>query len=198
MATPPAPGLRRELARKTFHVASVVLPLAAWHLPRRTGVTLLASLAVIALLVELARFRLRGPRYYFLRYTRPMLRGRERRGLSGATHMALAYAAAIALFPVPIAVAGMLYNALGDTAAALAGKRFGRHRTAWGKSWEGFAAALVVCLTIGLLLPGFPLPAALLGALAAATLEFLPIPVDDNLRVTLGGAAFAWLGALIA
>jgi hypothetical protein len=67
-----------------------------------------------------------------------------------------------------------------------------------GTGKSAMAAALVVCLTIGLLLPGFPLPAALLGALAAATLEFLPIPVDDNLRVTLGGAAFAWLGALIA
>jgi dolichol kinase len=87
----------------------------------------------------------------------------------------------------------MLYNGLGDASAALVGKRFGRHRTSWGKSWEGFAAALSVNLAIGLLLPGIPVPAALLGALAGAVLEFLPLPFDDNLRVTLGGAAAIWL-----
>lgn len=190
-------GIRRELARKTFHLASALLPLGVWYLPRTTAIVLLASLTVLALGIELARQRVRGARYLFLRYTRPMLRGHERRGLSGATHMALAYTAALTVFPVPIAVAGMLYNALGDTAAALLGKRFGRHRTAWGKSWEGFGAALVVCIAIGLLLPGIPVPAAVLGGVAAAALEFLPLPIDDNLRVTLGGAAFAWLGTLI-
>lgn len=190
-------GLRRELARKAFHLASVILPALAWVLPRRGGVGLLLTLAVVAIVVDVARLRFRAPRYYFLRYTRPMLRRHERRGLAGATWMAIAYAAALIVFPKPIAVAGMLYNALGDSAAALVGRRWGRHRTAWGKSWEGFAAALVVGLLIGFALPGISPAGAVLGALGAATLEFLPLPVDDNLRVTLGGAAFAWLGAFI-
>ena len=45
--------------------------------------------------------------------------------------------------------------------------------------------------------PGLTPAGIVLGALAAATLEFLPLPVDDNLRVTLGGGAFLGLGALI-
>ena len=44
-------------------------------------------------------------------------------------------------------------------------------------------------LGIGLAIPGIPLFAAIVGAAAAATLELLPIPLDDNLSVTLGGAA---------
>ena len=194
----PVPGFRREAARKLFHVASVALPLLVWMVPRPVAQPVLASLAATALAVDLARLRLRAPRYHFLRLTRTMLRPHERHGLAGATYMAVAYAAALLLFPTPIAVAGMLYNGLGDASAALVGKRFGRHRTRWGKSWEGFAAALVVCLAVGLLLPGIPVRAALVGAAAAALLEFLPLPLDDNVRVTLGGATAAWAATLIA
>jgi dolichol kinase len=185
-----ARSLRREAARKAFHVASVILPLAVWVLPRPVGVAALTTLAVVALLVDWTRLRVRVVRYHFLRYTRTMLRPHERRGPAGATYMAVAYALALLLFPGPVAVAAMLYNGLGDASAALVGKRFGRHRTPWGKSWEGFAAALVVCFLVGVALPGIPLPAALLGAVAAAAVELAPLPVDDNLRVTLvGGAA---------
>ena len=196
-ARPVRGSLRREAARKAFHVSSVALPVLVWLLPRSTATAGLVALAVIAIGVDVARLRLRGPRYHFLRLTRTMLRPHERRGLAGGTYMALAYAAAILLFPKPIAVAGMLYNGLGDAAAALVGKRFGRHRTAWGKSWEGFAAALVVCLVVGFAVPGIAPASAVAGALAAAVLEFLPLPLDDNLRVTLGGAGAAWAAAMM-
>ncbi len=191
-----ARSLRREAARKVFHVASVVLPLAVWILPRPVGVAALTTLAATALLVDWTRLRFRAARYHFLRRTRAMLRPHERRGLAGATYMAVAYALSLLLFPTKeIAVAAMLYNGLGDASAALVGKRFGRHRTAWGKSWEGFAAALVVCLAVGVAVPGIPFPAALLGALVAAAVELAPLPVDDNVRVTLAGGVALWLGA---
>jgi dolichol kinase len=95
----------------------------------------------------------------------------------------------------------MLFNGLGDAAAALVGKRFGRHRTSSGKSWEGFAAGLgvnvAVALAISTLAPTLPLVAALAGAFAAALLELLDLPADDNLRVTLGGGAVAFLVAMV-
>jgi dolichol kinase len=78
------------------------------------------------------------------------------------------------------------------------GKRYGRWRTSWGKSWEGFAAGLSVDLAVGLLLPGISLPGALLGAFVAATIEFLPLPLDDNLRVTLGGGVGILLGQAVS
>lgn len=194
--------MKRELSRKAFHVASTVLPLLVWLAPRELAVAVLVPTAAIALAVDLARLRLRWPRYHFLRLTRTMLRRHERRGLAGATHMAVAYALALLLFPKPVAVAAMLYNGLGDAAAALVGKRWGRHRTRWGKSWEGFGAALAVNLAVGLgigaLDPGLPLAGALVGAVAAAALELAPLPLDDNLRVTLGGGAAAWLATLLA
>ena len=194
--------MRRELARKAVHVSSTVAPLLVWLLPRDVAVSLLVTVALVALLVEAARHRIRPVRYHFLRRTRTLLRPHERRGLAGATWMALAYAAALVLFPKPVAVAAMLFNGLGDAAAALVGKRWGRRRTAWGKTWEGFAAGLVVDLAVGLgmwmLAPAaVPLGGALLGALAAASAEFAPLPLDDNVRVTLAGGAGILLGAML-
>ena len=100
-----------------------------------------------------------------------------------------------------VAVAAMLFNGLGDAAAALVGKRWGRHRTSWGKSWEGFAAGLVTDLAVAgavcLVAPSVPFAAAAFGALVAATVEFAPLPVDDNVRVTLVGGAAIGLGMVL-
>ena len=91
----------------------------------------------------------------------------------------------------------MLYNGLGDATAALVGKRYGHWRTRWGKSWEGFAAGLAVDLAVGLAVPGISLSGALAGAVVAATIEFLPLPLDDNLRVTIGGGVGILIGEMV-
>lgn len=194
--------MKRELARKAIHVSSTALPLLVWLVPRGVAVAVLVPIAVAALTIEVARHRIRPVRYHFFRHTRTMLRAHERRGLAGATWMALAYAAALLLFPKPVAVAAMLFNGLGDAVAALVGKRWGRRRTAWGKSWEGFAAGLAVDLAVGLgmwmLAPDVvTLPGALVGALVAASVEFAPLPLDDNVRVTLAGGAGILLGTML-
>lgn len=187
-------SLRRELLRKRVHLATVVVPAGVWFLPRSASLLVLAGAVATALAVEVARRRIPWVRYHFLRGTRVMLRGHERDRLAGATHMAIAYLVALLLFPRPLAVLAMLYNVLGDAGAAIVGRRWGRHRTAWGKSWEGAAAALTINLGVGLLLPGIGIPAAVLGAVGSAAFEFLPLPLDDNLRVTIGGGLAAWAG----
>lgn len=192
--------MKRELARKAIHVSSTAVPLLVWLLPRPVAIAVLVPVAALALAIDLARHRIRPFRYHFLRHTRTMLRPHERRGLAGATWMAMAYAAATLLFPKPVAVAAMLFNGLGDATAALVGKRWGRRRTAWGKSWEGFAAGLATDLAVGtgmwMLAPDVvSLGAAVLGAAVAATVEFAPLPLDDNVRVTLAGGAGIMLGS---
>ncbi|MEX2582941.1 MAG: hypothetical protein WD766_06695 [Gemmatimonadota bacterium] len=198
----PAPrdrlSVRHEVGRKLIHAASVGVPLLAWFLPRPVALALLILGAVAAVGVEVARTRVRWARYHFLSRTRHLLRSGERYRISGATYMAVGYLIAFLLFPPAIAVVAMLYNGLGDAAAALVGKRWGRHRARWGKSLEGTAAGLLVNFAAGVVVPGIALPTAPGGAAAAALLEFLPLPLDDNLRVTLGGGLALWLSATVS
>lgn len=189
--------MRRELGRKAIHVATIAVPLAAWWLPRPVTILVLALAVLLAGVIEVARFRLRWARYHFLARTRSMLRSHERAKPAGATYLAIAYLLAVVLFPKPVAVAAMLYSGAGDAVAALVGKRWGRHRTSWGKSWEGAAAGVVANVVAGLAIPGLPIAAVVCGAIVAAALEFSPVPVDDNLLVTLGGGVAAWLGWLL-
>ena len=106
----PAPrhgSLQRELKRKRIHLATAAVPAAVWYLPRGAAIGILVAGVAAALLVELARRRIPWARYCFLRGTRGMLRGHERLGLAGATHMAIAYLLALLIFPKPVAVVAM-------------------------------------------------------------------------------------------
>jgi dolichol kinase len=167
-------------------------------LSRESVLLLLGVALLVALLVEWGRVQVRWIRYHFLVRFRRLLRSAERRGLSGATYMAGGYLLAVALFPPAIAAAAILYNAFGDATAAVVGRRWGRRRTRWGKSLEGAVGGLLVNLGIGLLLPGIAPVAAVAGAIAASLLEFLPLPMDDNLRITLGGGAVLWFATILA
>jgi hypothetical protein len=45
--------------------------------------------------------------------------------------------------------------------------------------------------------PSVPFAAAAFGALVASTVEFAPLPLDDNVRVTLVGGAAIVMGILL-
>jgi dolichol kinase len=187
----------RELRRKAIHIGSVAVPLVVWVAPRWAAVVLVVGAAMVALLVDGARLYARPARAVFLRRTRTLLRVGERRRITGATYLALAFAAAFFLFPLPIAVAAMLYAALGDAASAVVGRTWGRHRLRSGKSWEGVAAGFGVTLAIGLLIPSIGAVPALAGAAAATLFEAAGPWPDDNVWVALGGGAAVWAAMLL-
>ncbi|HUE96824.1 MAG TPA: hypothetical protein VMN39_09195 [Longimicrobiaceae bacterium] len=190
-------AFRYEFARKGIHLATVAVPIAVWFLPSAWAFGLLLTGMLGALAVEWARARVRWARHVFLTGTRRLLRAHERKGLAGATYMAIAYLLAYLIFPLHVAVAAMLYAALGDAAAALVGKRWGRHRTGNGKSWEGAAGGFAVNVVIGTAIPGLLVLPAAMGAAAAALVELAPIEIDDNLLVTLVGGAGLWAATAI-
>jgi dolichol kinase len=185
-----------ERRRKLIHIASALAPLTVWVLPRGTALVILGGLLATAAVVEVARRRVPWIRERFLAFTGEMLRPHERHRVTGATYMAVAYFLAALLFQRPVAVAAMLYNAFGDAAAAFVGRAWGRNRASWGKSYEGLLAGFLVNGSIGLIVPGIGTTAAVIGAAGAALLEFLPLPIDDNLSLTLGGGALLWLASL--
>lgn len=184
-------GWESERGRKLVHLATVVLPLWIWFVgpPWTWRGPLLAFLGVLVL--DGLRLRTKAASGTFARLA-PYLRPAERAGPVVAVHLLTGTGALLAaIAPRPLAATAIAYLVIGDAAAALAGRRWGRRR--WGKkSLEGSLACFLACLGIGALtLPQHP-AAVVGGALAATLAEALPVPVDDNLSVPLVGAAVLW------
>ena len=85
----------------------------------------------------------------------------------------------------------MAFIFVGDAMAAIIGRRFGRPRV-FGKSIEGSLACFLSCVAVAWIYPGdlFTWRMILGGAAVATIFELVPIPLDDNMRISLS-AGFA-------
>ncbi len=187
------PAWLTEARRKAIHLAFILLPLDLLHgwLPwpsttRAWRLVLLACVAV-AVSVDVVRIHERRVQRWFRRFLGELIREHERFNLLGSTYLLLAALLALEIFPRPIAAATLGFTVLGDGFAALAGRAYGRTRV-FGKSLEGAAGGLVACLAWAAYLAvtgHLPWEVVLAGALVASLVEMLPIPLDDNLAITL-------------
>jgi dolichol kinase len=160
---------------------------------RRTFALALAGGLVCFLAVDLLRLRHPATNALFSRLFRPLLLPRDLVGLNGTTYYTAGVLLAVLLFPQAVAVTSVLFLILGDFAAGAVGRTWGRARPfPGGKSLEGAAACFVVCLAVGGPIVGWGPAAA--GAAAATIVEFLGLPVDDNLLIPpISGAVLQWL-----
>jgi len=201
----PAPSaaitLRQELARKAIHLSSAVIPVAyAMGAPRRVVLLVLAVLGLVALIVELARFRSTRARSLFVRVFGRLLREHEHAGWSGASWLLVAYVLAVVLFPRAVAVAAMLAAAFGDASAAIVGRAASAARArrtgivSRRKTFAGSAACATITAIAAFGIAGIALPSAVLaGLLASAAERWDVLRVDDNVRVAIAAGIGASL-----
>lgn len=191
-----SPVLAHELRRKTFHLLTLAyLGAYLWlGYPRALYWMLPWTLLVGA--VELARCYWPALNELALAPFRGIMREHEFVKLSGAWYTSLGALLTIACWGEHrvVVAAALVCLAVGDAAAALAGRALGRHPWPFAapKSVEGSAACLAACLA-GCLACGLG-PAASLAAAAAVTLlELAPLPFNDNLWIPVGAGLVAWL-----
>ncbi len=199
-----SPSFLSELRRKAIHLSFIVLPLdllfevLPWPRGRPQWTLLLAVLALGALGLDVLRLREKRVRRLFRDFLGGMLREHERFGLLGSTYLLMAALLAVDLFPRPVAAAAIGFTVLGDAFAAVVGKAWGRTRV-FGKTLEGALGGLAACLAwAAVFAVGGHLPwgVAVAGALVASLAEILPIPLDDNLGMTLlAGVVMVLLGS---
>jgi dolichol kinase len=115
---------------------------------------------------------------------------REAVGIASSTWFLVGVFLAYALFPMRVAVPGILVLALADPAAGTIGRLYGKRRLGQG-TWAGSAAFLGVAFAVLALHLG---PAAgLAAALLVTTVEVVPWRLDDNLTVPVAAAFAAWI-----
>ena len=185
-------GLAQEAGRKLFHLLSLAF-LAAYQLIGcpRVVYWMLAWTALVAA-AETARLRRPALNDALLAFFGGIYRRDERRALSGIFYTSLGALGLFLFFGErpPIVAAALFDLALGDAAAALVGRAFGRLKIGAGaKTLEGSLACFLTCLLVGLAMGFAALPAAA-SALAATLIELLPSRLfNDNLCLPLGAAA---------
>ena len=120
----------------------------------------------------------------------------------------------ILAFPARLDIAASAWGimALGDGAATLAGRRWGRHRLGWNpdKTVEGLlafiaaggaAAVFFAWWTAPAITPApetaFIVVAPVLAAVAAGLVETVPVALDDNISVPASAGVVLWLCSLV-
>ncbi len=184
-----------ELRRKSVHLIGLIVPIFYLFIERHQAVIAVGALVVIALLIELLKFRWPSFRVVFYEVFTPLLRSHERNGaVTGATYFLIGVFLPILLFPKILAIVCIFFMILGDMAAALIGKKWGRTKLFSRKSLEGSLACFLVCILIALV--KFNPAVAVIGALVATMVEVLPTKIDDNLTMPLfsGLAMYLVLG----
>ena len=180
-------SLGREFARKAIHLSSIALPLAYYFgLPKHLVRDILLAATVIAIGVELLRLHEPRVKAYFRQFFGNLIRRHEKRALLGSTYLLIAMLISVELFSKSVCVAALGSLILGDTAAALVGKTWGRHHLFGSrKTLEGSLACFVVSFLFAWGVTDIPWAVALAGAFTGALFEFLPLPLDDNFAVPL-------------
>lgn len=182
-----------EARRKAIHLSFIVLPLQLLLLilpwPRTRGEfrVLFLALTAGAIAVDVLRIHEKSVRRFFRDFFGQMIREHERMSLLGSTYLLLAALIAVEVFPLQVAAAALGYTVLGDAMGALVGKAWGKHRF-FNKSLEGALGCLAACIAWGMivtLVTHVPWHVTLGGAIVATLVEALPIPLDDNLGITL-------------
>lgn len=195
--------------RRIFHVVSGVSIVAASLLFKdiQNFIFIGLILTLIELGFELLRFRFGAFNQWFIGRFRALMRDRELKGISGIPYYCFGCLIAFIVFPREVAMLAVLYLAIGDPTASLAGvwlSRGGEARIAIGsKSLQGSLACFFVCAVVTLLMSPYVLEpvdrspvnmliTSLVGGLAAALAEALPLRADDNLSIPIISGSLIW------
>ena len=178
-----------ELRRKSVHFLALSIPIGYYLIPEKNiSLLILVPITFVSIIVDIIRLRkLPGVNTLYL-ILGPMLRRRERFNFTGSTYILFGSVMSILFFNKRVAIAAISFIILGDIAAALIGKTFGRIKLGRRKTLEGSLAFLGICFVVAVIVhfvTGLDLRIGLIGAFVATLVENLTLLVDDNVTVPL-------------
>lgn len=183
----------KELPRRLWHVfGGLSLPVAGLLAPENIFLPGLISITITSLAIELVRLKFPQVNRRFLTYFRALLREGEASTFTSSAYLLIAASIVFILYDKPVAAIALAFVVIGDPVAGMVRERWdGRLRNPRfrrGKSLRGSGACLLACLVTGSILAAVTHVALWLvaiGAVGATVVEFLPLPVNDNLTIPL-------------
>ena len=190
-----------ELFRKLIHLFSLSIPIVYYFIPTETAAIILGILAAAALIIDLGRYLHPETGKIFYKMFGFLLREHEldhkKKSLNGATYVLISALIGVLIFPKVIFISAFSILIISDSAAALIGRKFGRHKFL-SKSLEGTLTFFVSACIVILFTPkvsGFfeeyliGFIAAFVGAIVENVSSKL---VDDNLSIPLSVGFTMW------
>lgn len=147
---------KSEILRKLVHLCSLSIPVGYYFLTKETTLSILFPMALFSLMIDYGRYYSKPLQTFIDNIFGFMMRNHEKdskkKNLSGATYVLISAVLVIFLFPKIFAIAGFAVLIVGDMAAALIGRRFGRTKFLF-KSLEGTLAFFVFSCAVILFTP---------------------------------------------
>lgn len=192
---------RDELYRKLIHLTSLSIPIVYYFITTETAALILAILAGLALIIDLARYLHPEVGKIFYKIFGFLLRKHEldhkKKNLNGATYVLISALIAVLIFPKVIFITAFSILIVSDSLAALIGRKFGR-RKFLSKSLEGTLTFFISACIVILFTPkvgGF-IEEYLIGFISAfvgAIIENISFSlIDDNLSIPLSVGFTMW------
>jgi phytol kinase len=187
-----------EIKRKLFHLFCLIYMGVYAVLPRPLCLEVMGGLGLLIALLEWARLHSPSFNLWAWKRVEDIARVWERNSISGLFWTWLGSFLTMLIFKQrEIVMAALGFMIFGDFAAALVGKFWGRHR--WPgdtkKTIEGTTAFALAATCAGWWF--LPPHVVILSAIAAAALESIRLPVDDNLWIPLVSGVCLTLARLI-
>ncbi|NLX13509.1 MAG: phosphatidate cytidylyltransferase [Phycisphaerales bacterium] len=193
--TAPEPFIYSNTRRKIIHLLPGAIPFIMWFVYHEDPLPLWNLGVVVAVVGLLTAFGVWYPRY--------VRRGRGENWTLTCVTYAVPPTVVLCLFPAQAEFAAVVLTVLafGDTAAAMAGKAWGKRRLPWNprKTVVGLVSFVVVASGMASLAywgearnPSVPFSIAMVCGTSAALLgglaESFPSRLDDNLRISIAAA----------
>lgn len=186
-----------EIKRKSIHFLVLAIPIGYYFLPKVIVLPIIALITAGFLMFDIFRLLHINFWTWLQKYMGDIFREHEHFKLAGSSYIMVGATISVVVFNKYIAILVLSFTVLGDIAAALIGKRFGKHKIWNQKTIEGSLAFFIVSFIISLVVPGIPLYIKIIACLIATLVESLPSFIDDNLTIPLiagGIAQLIWLG----
>ena len=179
----------KHIGRKLYHLLGGIGLLSLYYvLGRDTALMVYAVFFGAVLAADIARLKIPAiNQFVFVRFG-SFIRQNEANKLTGTPPYILGIGLTLYLYSPAVATAAICFLAFGDVSATAIGERWGRTKIG-DKSLEGTAGFAAAALVAGFLISmvGIHLAPVVIvaGALIAAGVELIPLPVNDNLVIPL-------------
>ena len=192
---------KNELFRKAIHFCSLSIPVIYSFIEKSTALSILIPITGLSVIIDIGRFFIPPLNSFIEKVFGFMMRKHEmdaqKKNLSGASYVLIAATITLWIFPKIIFITAFSILIICDIAAALIGRRFGRHKFL-AKSLEGTMAFFIFACIVVLITPKFggdymEYIIGFIGGAVGAFIENVSYGwADDNLTIPVSIGLTMW------